>query len=223
MKIPADLIPWSVILLFLSSAAASHGTFHHIAQNTCAPWLSPEDKIHGLNPFVPVGYLFVALFFFCSGYGLMKSKQNKPGYFKGFFRKRFPAILIPFYLCILIFLATEFLSGQRYNVTEWFAYLSGWLLINSHMWYIVEIALLYAVFYLLFCFIKKEHFAILGMFLFLCLLTAGSLLLGHGEYWFQGEWWYNSSLIFLLGILMAYREESILTFLKKHYFFYCIY
>ena len=208
---------WQLNPLGLQNSKAVLGFFallivlHHLVQTIGA------ENASILACLEHFGVCLVGGFFFYSGYGLMKSKQNKPGYFKGFFRKRFPAILIPFYLCIIVFLATEFLSGQRYNVTEWLAYLSGWLLINSHMWYIVEIALLYTVFYLLFRFIKREHFAILGMFLFLCLLTAGSLLLGHGEYWFQGEWWYNSSLIFLLGILMAYREESILTFLKKHY------
>ena len=57
---------------------------HHIGQKTCASWLEDALIIPGLEFFVPIGYLFVSMFFFCSGYGLYKSIQTKPNYLKGF-------------------------------------------------------------------------------------------------------------------------------------------
>ena len=49
--------------------------FHHISQDTCASWLNPRYIRHGLDIFVTAGYPMVAMFFFCSGYGLYKSAK----------------------------------------------------------------------------------------------------------------------------------------------------
>ena len=75
----------------LQGFAAIGIVFHHIGQNTCAPWLAPEQTIHGLEPFVPIGYLLVAIFFFCSGYGLMKSFNTKEKLPEGVFSPPGPA------------------------------------------------------------------------------------------------------------------------------------
>ena len=37
---------------------------HHMAQKTCADWLEKRYIIHGLDVFVPIGHLLVAVFFF---------------------------------------------------------------------------------------------------------------------------------------------------------------
>ena len=62
--------------------------FHHMAQKTCAPWLPDEYIVHGLDIFLNAGYLFVGVFFFCSGYGLYKSVKANPDYLKGFIGKQ---------------------------------------------------------------------------------------------------------------------------------------
>nr|MBQ8253045.1 acyltransferase family protein [Lachnospiraceae bacterium] len=163
------------------------------------------------------GVCFVGAFFFYSGYGLMKSTVKKEGYLKGFFKKRFPTILIPFYLCTFIFLIVDVCMGKRYSIGEWAGYLTGWILRNTHMWYIVEIAFIYLAFYICMRCIKNRKLATVCIFAFLTALTVGSLLLCHGNYWFQGEWWYNSTLLFFFGILIAQNEEKVLDFFKKHY------
>ena len=43
---------------------------HHMAQKTCGPWHERYTIVHGLDPFLYVGYLVVGVFFFCSGLGL---------------------------------------------------------------------------------------------------------------------------------------------------------
>ena len=58
---------------------------HHVGQKTCAHWLNPKYIVHGLDVFVPIGYYFVGIFLFCSGYGLLKSYRAKQDYLKGFF------------------------------------------------------------------------------------------------------------------------------------------
>ena len=184
---------------------------HHLVQTIGA------DNASIFKVLENFGVCFVGAFFFYSGYGLMKSTTEKEGYLKGFFKKRFPTILIPFYLCTFIFLIVDVCMGKRYSIGEWAGYLTGWILRNTHMWYIVEIAFIYLAFYVCIRFIKNRKVATVCIFAFLAALTAGSLLLCHGEYWFQGEWWYNSTLLFFFGILIAQKETKILDFLKKHY------
>lgn len=35
--------------------------------------------------------------------------------------------------------------------------------------------------------------------------------------WFWGEWWFNTSFMFLFGMIMAHSEEKIIAFVKKRY------
>lgn len=163
------------------------------------------------------GVCFVGMYFFYSGYGLMQSYYDKPGYLKGFFKKRLPSVLIPFYLCTIVFVLNGLiLEGEEFSITT-LLQLSGFLLINDHAWYIVEIVLLYILFYLFFRFIKKEKIALLLMGISNVLLIAVSLLAGHGDYWFQGEWWYNSTMLFFLGMLFAKYRSGIISYVRKHY------
>lgn len=190
---------------------------HHLAQR-----FSQNGDIGALGLFTDIGVMFVGVFFFFSGYGLFKSLKTKEGYLKGFFKKRLPAILVPFYVCILIFVAFNFISGTKFGIGDTIAVLTGWGLINSHMWYIVEIAILYVIFFFVFRFINKENLAVAIMGILTACLTVGSLLLGHGadfscRYWFMGEWWYNTTLVFFAGILIAKNENVLTNFAKKAY------
>lgn len=185
--------------------------FHHIAQTVGAANASAFSILEHF------GVGLVGMFFFFSGYGLMKSRRTKKDYLKGFFKKRMPGILIPFYVCIFLFILAALLTKTKMSVPELIGYFTGFILINTHMWYIVEIALFYTVFYLVFRFIKNERKALFVMGGFLLLFTIGSMLLCHGIYWFQGEWWYNTSFVFLVGMIFASKEETIFKAFKKHY------
>ena len=78
--------------------------FHHISQATCASWLNPKYIRHGLDIFVTAGYPMVAMFLFCSGYGLYKSAKSKPDFFKRFIPVRIIPILIPTLLTMLVYI-----------------------------------------------------------------------------------------------------------------------
>ena len=164
-----------------------------------------------------IGVCFVGIFFFFSGYGLLKSLNTKPDYLHHFLRKRLPVILVPFYITIVVFLIVSKMLGASYETTEFISYLTGWKLINSHMWYIVEIFLLYIIFFVIFRLIKNRGVALTMMSILVVLLTVGSLLLGHGDYWFQGEWWFNTSFLFVIGMLIAQFEAPLIGFVKKCY------
>ena len=105
---------------------------HHTAQMLiqASQMLGRPDESGPLAILEEVGVCFVGIFFFFSGYGLLQSLNKKEDYLKGFFRKRLPVILIPFYLVIVIFLAFYFFVGDDLGgATEWISYLLGWKLI----------------------------------------------------------------------------------------------
>ena len=188
---------------------------HHLSQSI------PEDA----GPFLflnKAGVLFVGIFFFFSGYGLYTSLKTKKDYLKGFLKKRLLTILIPFYMCIAVFTIASCICGTTYNVKDLLLVLSGWSLINSHMWYIVEIAVLYLAFFLIYKLIKNRTAATVAMTLFVLAMMGGSMSLCHGKdmtcpNWFMGEWWYNASLLFVVGILVSKHQEGLRKIARKGY------
>ena len=182
------------------------------------------------------GFCLVAGYFFFSGYGLIKSINQKENYMKGFFAKRLPKILVPFYICNFIYIMAGALNGKiSFDLSKAHidnASVLGYVdliraaigidLLNGSMWYIVEIVFLYIAFYIAYKLFKKETGIIISMTVFIIGLTLFSLYHGHGPAWFQGEWWYNSTLIFVVGMIFAYKEELLLGLIKKFYNMYMV-
>lgn len=192
---------------------------HHMSQTI---YFAKEDP--GILLFmVDIGVCFVGMFFFFSGYGLYSSLRDKPDYLKGFLRRRLPTVLVPFYMCNFVFILGSYLFGYKFKEGELIPYLTGAILMNSQMWYIVEILVLYLLFYLVFRLISNRN-AACGVYFILTLILIGfSLRLGHDTttptqgLWFHGEWWYNTTLLMPAGILFAKWEKQILGFIRKFY------
>ncbi|MBO2516747.1 MAG: hypothetical protein CW338_05630 [Clostridiales bacterium] len=198
-------------------------SFHHMAQKTCAPWHESRYIVHGLDLFVPMGYLFCAVFLFCSGYGLYRSLKTKPGYLKHFIRRRILPVIAAYYLSEIIYLAVRVLMGEKTGALDIIWYLSGLHMANFNAWYIIAIIFFYFVFYFSFRFCRKERTAILLVFAAALLYTAGGALIDHQNDWFmRGEWWYNSIILFPAGLLFAKHEKKITAFFKKGYIVWLI-
>lgn len=112
---------------------------HHISINLSDPGL--------FSIFVDIGYLSVSLFFFYSGYGLMKSLETKDDYLNGFIIKRLPTILISFWLVNIIYIFVNIILGEKYSFISMISYITGIKLINSNAWYVITIILFYLSFY----------------------------------------------------------------------------
>lgn len=192
---------------------------HHMSQTI---YFANEDP--GILLFmVDIGVCFVGMFFFFSGYGLYSSLRDKPDYLKGFMRGRLPAILVPFYMCNFVFILGSYLFGYQFKKGELLPYLTGAVLMNSQMWYIVEIFILYLLFYIVFRLVRNRNAACALYVLMTVILIGFSLRLGHDKttptqgLWFHGEWWYNTTLLLPAGILFAKWERPILSFVRKFY------
>ena len=212
---------WQEEPLGLESSKAVQGfaavaiIIHHLAQELV------EDA-GSLAFFSELGVLFVGVFFFFSGYGLYTSLKTKENYLKGFLKKRLSTVLVPFYTCIVTFVIAACICGKKFTFLQLLGVLSGWSLINMHMWYIVEIVILYLAFFILYRLISSRFEATIEIGVFVIGMIVGSLLLCHGDdfscsYWFQGEWWYNSTFLFFLGIVVSRHAETLRRIARKGY------
>lgn len=186
---------------------------HHIVQAL----IQNRDTNVGIMVFYEnMGVCFVGGFFLFSGYGLLKSLYAKKDYLDNFFKKRILKILIPFYTVNTFFAVVTKNMGML-DPGEVGPCMVGIILPNDHMWYLVEIVVLYSLFYKNFKNPKSEKAAFIKMFADTVILIAISFIFGHGPFWFQGEWWYNSTILFFLGMILARFEAPVISFAKRYY------
>ena len=184
--------------------------FHHISQDTCASWLNPRFIRHGLDIFVTAGYPMVAMFFFCSGYGLYKSAKSKPDFFKRFIPVRIIPILIPTVLTMLVYIFFRYWRNIPLDIDSPFA-VNGHETWHPYIWYVPCIILLYIFFYIGFGLFKKDSIGIL-------VVTIG--IIGYILFCIKfryGTWWFNTPHMFLVGILVSKYEDKFFENCKKLY------
>ena len=156
----------------LRGFAAIGVILHHISQEGAFQMANGRGNPGELSPFVNAGFIFVAIFFFCSGYGLIKSYETKPDYLNGFMKKRvLKTLVIPYYVSIVIYGLARFGSGERFAPLQWVTNLIGITMMNPYAWYPVIAAILYIAFYLIFKNVKNKK---------LCYVLMGVVILALG-------------------------------------------
>ncbi len=196
---------------------------HHIGQKTAASWIQPKTRIvHGLDFFVPLGFMLVSVFLFFNGYGVYKSFHAKENYLKGFISRRILPVVLALYTTTIIFFVARLLIGEKMDGKQVLLYLSSIDLCNPNTWYVIVLPFFYLAFYLSFKFIKNDHLAVLATTLFVALYMLLGTRINHNGYWMRGEWWWNCTHLFPIGIIFAKYEDKIVPHLKKYYWVYLI-
>ena len=229
----------------LRGFAALGVILHHISQERAfqSANITGENWAPGeLAFFVNYGYKFVAIFFFCSGFGLIKSLQTKPDYFNGFLKKRvLNAIVIPFYVNVLLYAPFVAITNGKMPVIQWVTKFLGLTLMNEYAWYPIVLTIFYLAFYFIFKKIKNRKVCFALIFLVIFLQGVFFCITGHRAWWagpanwwlnqsyhpkwwmqdriiwFFGEWWVNSGIAFLIGMIVAQNEEKLRNWFKKLY------
>ena len=198
---------------------------HHLGFNEK---LSPKSRY-----FIPkyyIGIPMVGIFFFFSGFGVMKNLLNNKNYLKGFLKKRLILVLIPFYLINTLYGILFYYTQNKYfsqlnpfcvneknkNLKFILTTFLGYTPAFENGWYIISVSLLYIVFYITFRFIKYHWINIIIIFIY----TSWTILYGRNNYgygWFKQPHWHKCTFCFLYGILIAKYEKQIINFLKKFY------
>ena len=222
----------------LRGFAAIGVILHHISQEE----IFQQKGV--LSPFVNAGAYFFAIFFFCSGYGLIKSLDTKKDYLKGFISHRIvKTIVLPFYVNVLIYGLLLFIGGYKLPKERWIFNFLGLTMMNEYAWFPIVLAVLYLVFFLCFRFIKNRPVCLGIILIFIIGLGIGFCYNGHFAWWhgsdnwwlnptlskkalwwqaekalwFSGEWWVNSAPAFFTGLVFASCEKQLTTFFKKAY------
>lgn len=204
----------------LQGMAAVGIVIHHLVQFITEYGANPQGPI---TYFIYAGIYFTSFFFFCSGFGLMTSFRTKKNYLDSFLKKRLSAVLLPFFVANIIY--TVGMGLYFGSVNSALGIIGGFLgirLVNTNAWFLVEITILYIAFYFIFRYIKNTDKAMKVMSLFVVAMILISLFLGHdyseyGGHWFKGEWWYNTTFFFVVGMLMAKYYNPVVDFLRKYY------
>ncbi|MBQ0012491.1 MAG: acyltransferase [Clostridiales bacterium] len=223
----------------LRGLAAIGVILHHISQEEFF------QKAKVLTPFVNAGAFFVAIFFFCSGFGLMRSLDVKEDYLKGFIKKRIvKSIVLPYYINIILYaLFYRFICVKKMPTAQWLWNFSGFTMMNVYAWFPIILAILYLFFYIFFRIFKNPKmrplvFVLMALVIFGLGLTfcyGGHFAWWSGKknwwlmgsktkwwkeqrvFWFQGEWWVNSAIAFLAGLIFANYEKKIVPWFQKLY------
>lgn len=229
----------------LRGFAALGVIIHHISQQGTFQRAGGRGNPGELAFFVNFGFKLVAIFFFCSGFGLIKSLNKKQNYLDGFLKKRvLNTILIPFWVNAVLYGIWHIICGVKMPVAQWITNLLGLTLMNNYAWYPIVLVLLYVAFYFIFKNVKNRKLCFFLMFLVIFLQGVYFCWNGHfawwanseknwwlaqgamqsakwwmqsGVIWFFGEWWVNSSIAFLVGMIFAQYEEKITAWFRKGY------
>ena len=226
------------VMMSLRGFAAIGVILHHISQEEVF------QSAGEIGLFVNAGYLFVSVFFFTSGYGLLKNLDTVPGYLESFPKKRLPAIIIPYYTSIIFYGIFFIATGTHLAPIQWVTNIIGITMMNEYAWFPVILTMLYLAFWLIFrtALSRKTK---LGMMLgFIILLGLIFCVNGHflwwagsspnwwmnpfapewdnwwmqqKVFWISGEWWVNSPIAFFLGMIYETNEDKITAFFKKRY------
>ena len=127
-----------------------------------------------------------------------------------------------FFVNILLILGGIFIYGDHKTTLRGALEVFGFRLVNSNGWYIVEIVLFYLMFYLLCYCIKNKDVALVLLSIFAIAIIRYAFFTGHdptgqNATWFRGEWWYNSTIMFVVGLWYARFREKVDAVLSKWY------
>lgn len=158
------------------------------------------------------GYIVVSIFFSISGFGLAYSVDTKPNYLDGFLTKRFPKILIPFWVINLIYIFVETVIYQKkIGLGLFLGYVLGYPQINTNAWYVLALAAMYLFFYISVKWICHGDtgkalpwiIVFIGFWSIFCLVVV------------KKYWWMSACFAFPMGIAMyRYDKKSLVIHLR---------
>ncbi len=169
-----------------------------------------------------LGQLIVVVFLFYSGYGVMESVKNKPGYMKGFFKNRILKLLLDYNIVTLVYFAIRFATKAKLEWKHFAFSWCGWETVekmDSHgNWFMFGILALYAVTWLtaltlegIFRMNGKKYqitltaaVAVLSVALMIALSFAG-----------RGEFWYEILFVYSFGMFYSLCRKPVEKAMRK--------
>lgn len=163
----------------------------------------------------------VKIFFFLSGFGLAVSYKRKgQAYLNGFLSKRFAKILVPLIIVAIINAGAFEYTGTYYTYDSfnlsniYHGFIDNGLTLVYNSWYVIELMILYIVFYFSFKISGNNFQRGINISVTLTMLVMGAFyMLAVYKTWLAV--WFYSTYVFAFGLIWGAKEEKILTLAKK--------
>lgn len=171
------------------------------------PWLKPAREI---------GAPIVSVFFFISGFGLVRSYQSKGSdYLKRFLGRKFMRIVLPALLALACYYLLLWDPGRNY-LDDWKNLVLYGTPILPFSWFAQAIVFFYIIYYCSFRFLKGKWKAA-GLLAGTLAWMAATILAGY-------DWcWWICSLSFPSGAFFAHKEKDIYAFCEAgHYRYFAL-
>lgn len=169
-----------------------------------------------LKPARELGAPIVSVFFFISGFGLVRSYQNKgAAYLKSFLGKKFLRIVLPALLALICYYALMW-NPERDYLGDWKNLALFGTPILPFSWFAEAIVFFYIIYYCSFKFLPGKWKAA-GLLAGTLAWMAVTILAGY-------DWcWWICSLSFPTGAFFAHKEKEIYAFCEaKKYRYYAL-
>lgn len=149
-----------------------------------------------------LGQLMVAMFLFCSGYGIYESiKRKGEDYIRFFPKNRIWKTFFDFALAIFLFLILNLLIGKKFPIKTILLSFTGWESVGNSAWYMFAIFTLYIIVYVCFTICRKNNF--FAIFL----VSILSLLYVYVMSKVKENWWSDTYLCFVFGMWYSYFND----------------
>lgn len=160
-----------------------------------------------------IGQSLVAMFMFYSGYGIMEQIKRRGQEYVKTLPSRFLKVLLQFVSVVIVYMIYKALVGKTYSATHYLLSLVGWSSVGNSNWYIFVTLCLYVITFLAFV-IPGDRFknaARAAAVVLLCSVLIVMLkVLGKGTYF------YNTLLVYPLGMLFSMYRKRIEPILRWH-------
>lgn len=158
------------------------------------------------------GRLAVGLFFFVSGYGIIKQFRKKgKTYLDTFFKKKSMSIFMPFLLAMIVYFIYRNLIGELNVLTAMYSLINGNPFVGNG-WFTIMILYLYLAFLVSAYLGKKNYLLVFSILIFSVVIVV--LITNFLNY---GEWWTNAVFCFPLGVIWGSKEDEITNMCFKNY------
>lgn len=165
-----------------------------------------SSKSYFILKYFTKGYLWVGVFFFLSGYGLAYSSKTKDNYMTNFIFKKFVQIYLPFVIAQAIYLVIVncYINKIPFKMLDLIC-VAGIGVVNPVLWYILEILVIYTIF-----FIIKKYFMFKQEDIIWCFLTFVIILvlLTLDIIFDIGSWWYTATSVYFFGYVIGNHDEE---------------
>ena len=176
---------------------------HHITQNTGSGVL--------LRVYMYVS-VPVAVFFFLSGYGLMRGAMTRSAYGRGFILRHALPLAALLLAVLGLFSLLYAAMSKPLGLTALFSMILYCDPILVILWYVLVQLLLYIAFGVFARLFPGQPGKLLAAMVCFCLVGQGICLSRY-----VGQWWYSSCQLLPLGMAWALYEERINALLKKYW------